>query len=781
MKNRITAILSIFLLLFSTGLPASAALHPLSMLQHNRTTGVSDIDLTISLDWDPAKVNQTVTPRGMTIAETESAVRSFAASLFGMTNGLHRLRNIYIHTNRKAWATADIRYIGTKSGRSSASVAAWQVPNQQITMYVYETKTETDDYPGPVMAHEMGHYLYGIFDEYREQPGKDAYTIAELLQKGWLDDPATDDDGTQPSIMNQHWEYPNWFSHGGGYSGSASKRNTAQYRAYQKSIWETLSSAPSTDPEYARRYNRRQFEAFIGKRVGSSADLKAPKSGNLSGYDDALNIVWVDAPVLNLVLLDSAISASRWDEARNGAANLARNLPAGGYLQVQSGNSTGLARALVSEANRTALANQAGQVQQAAVVSLEAALVAALSQVRAYRSTLQYNQVTNLYLITAANPTVSASLIDELKQLNVAARVFFLAPQAGVTAAKSSVRPEPKPIKSSVQAGDQIYLSQLGRETGGSFSTINSSGELATELFTAANESEGLGLAVLNSADVSRLAAGQRLEMRFVVGGYDPLPMIIMEVSPDEMARLTPSLVDPSGKTITSATTGVIMEADTENGGWFWMLDPDQYAGAYGAWTAVLTAKEAVSNDLGMLAAGISPLLLQMDVLQRPISGNLLEVSLRLDRPVLQANVRADIYDESGKKLHAGRVLIDDGKNGDLRPNDGIYTLALNDLAPGEYTFQVVADDNNGNAVASDRGSLFNPRKAAAPDEATGPFQRIDEETFAVAAVSPAPTNSDGGGCAVGSGDTRDLLLVMALVFPLLYLLVPRRRQRQQV
>jgi hypothetical protein len=33
----------------------------------------------------------------------------------------------------------------------------------------------------------------------------------------------------------------------------------------------------------------------------------------------------------------------------------------------------------------------------------------------------------------------------------------------------------------------------------------------------------------------------------------------------------------------------------------------------------------------------------------------------------------------------------------------------------------------------------------------------------------------------VGSGDSRDLLLVLALVFPLLYLLTPRRRQRPQV
>ncbi len=781
--TRITALFSIFLLLFSTVLPATAALHPLSMLQHNRTTGVSDIDLTISLDWDPTTVNQSVTPRGMTVAETEAAVRSFAASLYGMTNGLHRLRTIYIHTKRKSWDTADIRYIGTKAGRSNASVAAWQVPKQQVTMYVYETQTETDDYPGPVMAHEMGHYLYGIFDEYREQPGADAYTIAELLQKGWLDDPATDDDGTQLSIMNQHWEYPNWFSHNGGYVGPAARLNTAQYRAYGKSIWDTLSSAPSGDPEYARRYNRKQFEAFIGTRITSAADLKAAQKGTMSGYDNALNIVWVDAPVLNLVLLDSAIPASRWAEARAGAADLARNLPAGGYLQVQSGSSTGLNRDLISEANRATRANQAGQLQQSSVVGLEDALAAALVQVRAYRATLSYNQVTTLYLITTANPTVSASLIEELKQLNVAARVYFLAPLAGTTAAKASIRPAPKPVKASTEAaaGEQIYLSQLSRETGGSFSTINSGGELTTELFAAANESDGYGLALLGSADAPRLAAGQRLEMRFTVGAHDPLPMIIMEAAPSEMARLTPSLIDPGGKIITAATTGVIFEADADNGGWLWMLDPDQYAGGYGVWTAVLTAKEAVSDDLGMLAAGISPLLLQLDVVQRPVSGNLLEVSLKQERPVLQARVRADISDESGTKVRTGLVLVDDGKNGDLRPNDGVYTVALHDLVPGEYSFRVVADDNNGNAIASDRGTLFNPRKSATPDEATGPFQRIDEETFTVAAATPVPAGGDGGGCAVGSGDSRDLLLVLSLVFPLLCLLMPRRRQQQAV
>lgn len=774
LKTRITALFSICLLLFATVLPVSGALHPLSTLQHNSTTGISDIDVTISLDWNPDTVNQSVMPRGMTKTEMETAVKEYAASLFAMTNGLHRLRNVYIHSNKRSWANADIRFVGTKHGRSSANIAAWQVPNQQITMYVYESMTETDQYPGPVMAHESGHYIYGLLDEYTET-GAEAKTIKQLLADSESYMPSGEDDGTQPSIMNQHASYPNWLSTAESYAGSVLKQNTAQYRIYGKSIWDTLTSDPANDPEYARSFGRMKFDAFVGKQVKTAANLKANQTGKLSGYDTALNIVWVNAPILNLVLLDSNTAATRWSGVQEGASTLAQNSPVDNYLQIMSGSSVMMGRTMVTDSNKNTLAAQAKTVRQGAAVPLATALNAALEQVKAYRSTLKNPQASVISLLAGSNQPVPASLLTALRQNNVSLRVFY--DSSAATASKASVRPKPKLIKASdvtLPNDEQIYLSQLSQATGGSFTIVSSAAELEQEAAAAAQELEGAGFAVINQSVSTALAAGKTYSMQFTVGKYDPQPIIMMEASKETFAKLTPGLIDPTGKKITGEAPGITLIEDSESGSWLWLIDPDLYAGATGTWTATLTAKEAVTTELGMMAANISDLQLQMDVVQRPVLGNLLEVSLKLDRPVLQAQVRADIYDEQGKLVRSGLTLTDNGKNGDLRPSDGVYTVALNDLPVGEYSFRVTANDNNGSAITSDRGTLFNPRKAAVKDETTGPFQRTDEETFVVTAL---PSSSDGGGgCTIGTGKSADLLLLLTLIFPALYLAWPVQR-----
>ncbi|CAH2032114.1 choice-of-anchor X domain-containing protein [Trichlorobacter ammonificans] len=778
---RLTALWCIVLLVCSSVLPAAAALHPLSMLQHNQSTGIGDIDITISLDWNPDTVNTSVTPRGMTRAETEAAVRSYAASLHAMTNGLHRLRNVYVYTNRKSWANADIRYIGTKAGRSEANIAGWQTPNQQITMYVYEDDSQVDEYPGPVLAHESGHYVYGLLDEYREQ-GAQAQTISQLIAAGLSYMPSGEDDGSQPSIMNQHASYPNWFSTAEGYAGPAVRLNTAHYRVYGKSIWDTLTSAPTSDPEYAQGFGRQQFEAFAGKRVRSAGDLKAGQTGTLNGYDAALNIVWVDAPILNLVLLDANIPAARWPEALNAVATLTEHTPSQSYLEVLSGGDIAVPRTLVTDGTRTSLATQARGVTQGKAVALQDALVRAVEETKKYRATLKNPQVSVIHLLTASNQPVSASLLTTLRANNIMLKILYSDTPEARTAAKATQRPAPRALKASdpsSAADGQVYLSQLSQATGGSFTTANSPAELENRAALATQELEGYAPAIINESVMAALAANQSYSMQFTVGRHDPVPLIIMSASKADFARLSPSLTDPKGQKVTGSTAGITLVEDSENGGWLWLIDPDTYTGSLGVWTARLTASAAVSNEVGMLAASISELQMQLDVIQRPVLGNLLEVSLRLGRPILHARVRVTVYNESGTPLRSGVLLSDDGKHGDLRPNDGIYTLSLNDLKPGEYSFAVVVDDNGGTAIVSDRGTMFNPKKSARADEYTGPFQRIDEATFAVAALpaSPGDGGGGGGGCAVGSGTSGDLLLAMTVIVPVLYLLLPRRRR----
>lgn len=786
-RIRFLALFSIFLLLINTALPAVAALHPLSILTHNTTTGVSDIDITISLDWDPAKVNQTVTPRGMTVAETEAAVRSYAASLYAMTNGLHRLRNVYIHKNSKSWANADIRYVGTVAGRSNANVASWQERNTAITMYVYETNTTPDGYPGPVLAHESGHYIYGLLDEYREEGGK---TIQQLIQAGENYMPSAEDEGTQPSIMNQHHIYPNWFSTAGSYAGEAKKLKTAHYRVYGKSIWDTLTSDPKTDPVFAQTsFGRLGFEAFTGKQVKGDKDLKAAQIGELKGFDSALKIIWDsdNAPMLNLVLLDSNFPRVHWSTAQQGAGEIAANIPADNMLQILSGSTIGMQRSLITESSRKTLASQAQKVLQGSPVSIATALTTAIGEVKKYQSTLKNAQTSIIQLITTSNDPLPASLVREMRQNKVMLKVILYAEQKSATKSSSTVpRPAPRAVKASdttIPDDEMIYLSQVSQLTGGSFVTVGSAAELENELSLAATESDGIDFSVLATSSASSLNAGEKLALRFKVGPLDQLPVIMMAgVDDNDFSKIVPSLTAPDGTVISAGNlpAGITLDKDEENISWDFTIDPSVYSGAPGTWTATMTATAAVAADTAILVATLSTLQIQMDVMQRPVLGNLLEVSLKLDRPVLQAKVWADVYDNNGKQVRSGLTLVDKGENGDRLPNDGVYTVSLNDLPTGEYSFQVYADDNNGTAIASDRGTFFSARKSAMPDEATGPFQRTDAGTFVVAAFT-APAGGDSGGCAVGNGSSRDLLLALTFIFPLLYLVWPlRRRLRAQ-
>ncbi len=774
MMTRFTAICSILLLLFIAVLPAAAALHPMTTLEHNTATKVSDIDITISLDWDPDKVNPSViTPRGMTKVEMEVEVKKYAASMYGMTNGLHRLRNVYIYNKSKSAARADIRYFGS-DGRANANIAAWQVPNQQIRMYVFN-EGEMDGYQGAVMGHESGHYIYGLLDEYQEKNGK---TIAELKELNESYMPSSEDDGTQRSIMNKHENYPNWFSTAGGYADSDKIKKTAQYRIYGKSIWDTLVSDPLNDKDLG--WERQRFEAFIGiNPVKKQTDLKAPEKEALDGYDKALKITWVDEPVLNLVLMDTNIPTALWREVQEGVGTLAANIPLNTYLQVQSGSSIGVARTKLADENgRKALVTQAVNVTNSGAVTLTAALEAAITQVKAYRAAIASPQYSVIYLLTAANQQLPASILKSLRANNVILKVIY---REAIGVAKSGAkRPAPKAIAASAASlpdTEQIYLSQICRNTGGSFSTVLSGAQMENEAAKAASEGDGTDVAVLASSAKSALGTGEKLELKFRIGYNDDMPEITMAAADQDFANLVPTLAPPTGKPITSAETvaGITFEKDEENSSWKIVIDPQKYSGDLkGLWTATLTATAPVSNGVDIMAVTPSLLQMQIDVNQLRVKGNLLEVTLKKDRPILQAAVRVDIYDENEKLVRGAVPLTDDGKNGDRRPDDGIYTVALNDLQPGEYLFKVTADDNGGRAVLSDRGTFFSAGKAATPDQLTGVFQRSGGATFAVAAHSSSG-GGGGGGCAIGNGGSSELLLALMFIVPLLYMVLSRR------
>lgn len=122
-----------------------------------------------------------------------------------------------------------------------------------------------------------------------------------------------------------------------------------------------------------------------------------------------------------------------------------------------------------------------------------------------------------------------------------------------------------------------------------------------------------------------------------------------------------------------------------------------------------------------------------------------LEARLTLDRPVLGARVRADLYGPGDVLVAEGLTLRDDGQGGDLTADDGVYAATLDMiLRDGEYSALVTAE-NPGGAVASSRGVYANNPLDTA-QYALGSFQRAEEGTASLVAVRGEAAR----GCVLG-------------------------------
>jgi hypothetical protein len=712
--------------------PAIANIHPLAGVADKSTTGIQEVDITMSIDWDPATVTGTeADPRGFTKKEFEQVIDSYARSVFAMTNGLHRLRNVYVFPNKGYWDTVDIRYISRKAGRSAADVSGWKKKQGDINMYVYEEYENgtwiRDDAPGPVLAHECGHYIYGIFDEYREQ-GPKGKTRAQLDD---LSDPAVDDDGNQPSIMNKHAEYPNWFSVESAYNTATSK-NTAQYRMFEKSIWGVLVGDPAADHENARDRKRTWFAAFKGVSVKSAENLKAQQTNALDGYKKTLNIEWMKATAYLILVLDNNVSATSWAQSLKSGGAAVRAATAGNWVSVLSGNFIAIDRTQLTAANKPTLIGQISSLGQGMSVTAETSLGAALAQVNKYRTETRTEATYAVYLVTSGNPVVPSSMSKSFTDAKAMLSV------ASITKGQTVAPGE-----------EMITVTDLSGASGGRNNVASHAQTMESRVARDINLLEGD-----NKADMAAeiypgpLASGGSRTMSFTIGPRDKAVDISMFVDEGEWGKVQPLLIDPAGRVLKdgSLAAGVSLEKDMDTGVWLFNIDSSLYNGALGKWSATMTAVEPTEEHFAITASAESDLALRIEVRESPLFGYVATASLMADRPILGARVAANIYNMGGGVMET-LTLKDEGLNGDVRAGDGIYSARIK-TAPDDEEYAIIAwaDDNNGQAVESDRKMIF-VSNAYINETPTGAFQRTDESAFTMSLGSFSAGGGSSGRC----------------------------------
>lgn len=293
--------------------PLLAAEHQMTKVNYDATRNVNVMDLVMSIDWDFDNP-----PEGRDKAFIEAIARQASASLFTMTEGRQMLGKVYVYKNSQFMNNTDIQYL-QRNGRANAHPAGFtNCQSCRVQQFAGTGESAVDH--GKTVAHEFGHYILGLMDEYREAGGTST-------------EPGSPQDGDTPrdSIMHDHLRFTN-VSTADDYTDEA-LRKTAQYRVYGKSAWEVIVSPPASDPPTMT--GRLQYEPF---RTNFALPTAATLTRPTTGWENDLQMVYMGtAPAsptaraagttgvagpINAIVIDTTTSAAHLKAQLHAAAQI---------------------------------------------------------------------------------------------------------------------------------------------------------------------------------------------------------------------------------------------------------------------------------------------------------------------------------------------------------------------------------------------------------------------------------------------------------------------------
>jgi uncharacterized protein YegL len=325
---------------------------------------------------DDAKFMDEKVNRDNRARQIEEAIRYWSDVLYEASNGAHRLGRVTIYQAGKFVEASNIRW--RESGRADATLNGYRRAGQmagdttsKINLYDKEQgyvfigilpttdSKENNARLGYVLAHESGHFIYGVQDEYAEEGKRTIPPAGNTLMKSHESVP----------ISANSWAPLN-FSTPLNYLGVGVNTNQMSY--YGRSVWETLVLPPNgtgdvnTDdgtkaiahfPRAVYTFNEVPDTVWDALPGGSPDDLAgAPESdyiitnsGKPADYahnakaQSDLEITWIPvmAPTIYQIVIDHSGSMAGdnyddepLDKAKSAARSFLGKLNMGSYVGV---------------------------------------------------------------------------------------------------------------------------------------------------------------------------------------------------------------------------------------------------------------------------------------------------------------------------------------------------------------------------------------------------------------------------------------------------------------
>jgi hypothetical protein len=665
---------------------AQAASHPLTSVVYDAASGTTYVDQVVAIDWDPNNppsltINGTSTP--LDRAYLQEIMNIASDTLYTMTEGKFRLGKISVYSNQFL-DNADMLILN-KDGRANASTSGLNVSGARNQMFtIFSGAPETQNSMGRTVAHEFGHYLFGLLDEYREA--------------GKLDtsDPGGPQDRDTPrnTVMNDHMQF-SAFSTPSDYA-DPSQQQTAQFRWFGKSAWETLVADPKTDSALQKNggSQRMWFESF----KNMAAPGVATKPVNTTASRASLQMTYMQGS-RTVMVLDLTVSPTELAGFVKAADASIDPIPAGSQLAIMAISGAQFNTVLelgplgAGNTDPARIAAKAALGQLTAVTTTETGgLDKALRQAALIVSPLAAAQDAAAKAGAPAPLTTSVEVTQTPIIQLFTTSSSSAAPDTVSALTKGGVMLNPQLLKKGTGGNmDALALATRGRVVQTTKLT-----DLVKKSVAAAHESVGELVQTIVSNDADSLAAGESLTLKVPIASPSIDGKVTISAYVEGNSGTTFSLISPSGASVTAsnaAATGITYEHDVEEGIMSYVI-PTNVAKRSGSWTAVLAAASAIADPVELEATVES----QMTV-KTSVAGGTLEdprppmiiTSVSQPLAVKNAIVTVDVYDESGKALSSGIVLRDDGAFPDVKPGDGTYSASLAGLLPasGEYEFVV--------------------------------------------------------------------------------------------
>jgi uncharacterized protein YegL len=268
-------------------------------------------DVDISLQRTPLPADRT---------KYEEVVKRFADAVFEQSNGVHFIKTVRFFTNGARQDKADVLWVTEESAWPSAGPRR-SLPILNCNLFGTTDMLGEPKNGGYTMAHEWGHYAYGLYDEYAMPAGDTRYDGMDGM-------PWSTDQPVQNSIMNSQWDAVGgdfkWLNHS-SYTNTfpgnlVGRTQSAQQRVYGASGWTVLARGWWNDP-IATWVKNGKFREFFPELTAKrpAADTQTIDLPNADARKE-LKVEWMDRIAYNICI---DVSGSMSSEGRMAAARLA--------------------------------------------------------------------------------------------------------------------------------------------------------------------------------------------------------------------------------------------------------------------------------------------------------------------------------------------------------------------------------------------------------------------------------------------------------------------------